>query len=62
MKLFEATKSSFKLLSNDFQTTLKLTGQPAHAVGLVFDFVATWIKKLFCEIVNDPCWFLNEFW
>ena len=31
-------------------------------LGLVFDFVAKWIKKWFCEIVDDPWWFLHEFW
>ena len=31
-------------------------------VGLVFDFVAKWIKKWFCEILDDPWWFLDEFW
>ena len=31
-------------------------------LGLVFDFVAKWSKKWFCEIVDDPWWFLDEFW
>ena len=31
-------------------------------LGLVFDFVAKWIKKWFCEILDDPWWFLDELW
>jgi hypothetical protein len=29
-------------------------GVPRALVGLVFDFVAKWIKKWFCEILDDP--------
>ena len=35
---------------------------PRALVGLVFDFVAKWIKKWFCEILDDPWWFLDELW
>ena len=36
--------------------------RPACPCGLVFDFVAKWIKKWFCEILDDRWLFLDEFW
>ena len=48
-------------LWNSISTPAVLT-RAAVPLGLVFDFVAKWIKKWFCEIVDDPWWVLNEFW
>ena len=38
-------------LGSGLRLVLRLCRVP---LGLVFDFVAKWIKKWFCEIVDDP--------
>jgi hypothetical protein len=43
-------------------TSISPPGVPRALVGLVFDFVAKWIQKWFCEILDDPWWFLDELW
>ena len=43
-------------------TSISPPGGGRALVGLVFDFVAKWIKKWFCEILDDPWWFLDELW
>ena len=49
------------ILSLGFGVRLVLLASRGAPLELVFDFVAQWIKKWFCEILDDPWWLMDEF-